>query len=147
MLFQTNSRPRRHKRPFGLRPKRYVPQLVLLLAAALIIIFLHGCGKEPAQGPIGYPGAAGPKGDKGDQGEAAEVSPYSIVSVLDPCGDAPGVVDEVLLKLSNGQVLVSFSASFNGHNTRLALLPPGTYSTTDGSNCIFTLHSNGTVTN
>jgi hypothetical protein len=68
---------------------------------------------------------------------------FSSVEVLDPCGDAPGVYDEVLLRLSDGTVLVSFSANASGDNTRFALIGPGTYTTTDGSNCTFTLTSEG----
>lgn len=69
----------------------------------------------------------------------------SIVAVLDPCGDTAGVVDEVLLKLSNGQVLASFSDKANGKNTRFSILSENvTYQTTDGSNCTFKI-VNGAV--
>lgn len=75
-------------------------------------------------------------------GEAA-VGLFSSVTVLDPCGDAPNIVDEVILRLADGTVLASFSTNASGLNTRFAFLSPGTYQTTDGSNCVFTLNSQG----
>lgn len=117
--------------------------LIVIAAALLFLVILFtGCG---ADGAAGQQGPAGPQGPTGPQGEDAELPPYAVTSIVDPCGDAPGVIDEVLLKLANGQVLVSFSANANGNNTRLAILPPGNYVTTDGSNCAFTLTSTGQV--
>jgi hypothetical protein len=69
-----------------------------------------------------------------------------IVSIVDPCGTKPGYYNEVLLKLSNGQLLSSFSDNANGLNTHFAVLPDGNYATTDGTNCQFTV-LNGSVTN
>lgn len=74
---------------------------------------------------------------------ASVEGPFSNVEVMDPCGDTPGKVDEVLLRLSDGTVLVSFSDNAAGNNTRFALIAPGTYSTTDGTGCTFTLGSDG----
>lgn len=73
-------------------------------------------------------------------------SPYTPVAMLNPCGNAPGIYNEVLLKLSDGTVLSSFSDNANGLNTRFSIIGPGTYSTTDGDNCVFTLDSNGNIT-
>lgn len=125
------------------RAMNYLPQLAMLAAGALLLLLAYGCAKEGPAGPIGYPGATGPKGE---QGEKADIPPYTAVNVIDPCGDAPNLIDEILLVLANGQVLVSFSDHKNGNNTRLALLPPGTYVTTDGSNCAFTVTSDGQIT-
>lgn len=105
---------------------RYISLLLMLLA-------LSSCGKDGKNGKDGAQGPAGPTGA------------YNIVSIVDPCGDSPSVVDEVLLILANGQVLVSFSANANGDNTRFALLPYGSYLTTDGSACYFTLSAAGIV--
>lgn len=75
---------------------------------------------------------------------AAASGEFSNTELLDPCGDAPGVVDEVLIRLADGRVLSSFSANAAGDYTRFALLPvPGTYMTTDGSNCQFSLSAEG----
>jgi hypothetical protein len=99
----------------------------------LLLVLLVGCGKN------------GKNGIDGKAGNNAVTSTYSISHVVDPCGDAPNIVDEVLLVLYNKQVLVSFSQNQSGLNTRLALLPAGTYTTTDGSNCTFTLDNQGNI--
>lgn len=59
----------------------------------------------------------------------------NIVGIVDICGDAPGIVDEVLLKLSNGRFLASFSDNAAGQNTRFSILGNGNYISTDGSHC------------
>jgi hypothetical protein len=61
--------------------------------------------------------------------------------VYDPCGDSPDF-DEILLKLADGTVLAYFES---GSNRFLTTLRPGTYRTTDGSNCVFTLNNDGTI--
>lgn len=109
-----------------------------LLFSALLLLVASGCGRNH-QGIAGAPGAKGDRGDKGEAGTPA------ILEVIDPCGDADDIVDEVLIRMSNGQVLVSFSDSANGNNTRLAVLPPGSYMTTDGSACQFTVGNDGQV--
>lgn len=70
----------------------------------------------------------------------------NITEIVDPCGDSAGKVDEVLLRLANGQLLASYSDAANGLNTRFAMLQSGTYSTTDGTSCVFTVQANGQVT-
>lgn len=110
------------------------------IALMLTLILLAACGKDGAQGPAGQQGAPGANG------KDAELPAYAVTQIIDPCGDAPSVVDEVLLKMANGQFLVSFSENASGKNTRLAVLPAGTYITTDGSNCTFTITAGGNVT-
>lgn len=68
----------------------------------------------------------------------------NIVSIKDPCG-SQGSYNEVLLKLSNGKYLASFSENANGLNTRFVLLTDGNFRTTDGSGCYFTVSGSGTV--
>lgn len=99
-------------------------------------------------GPAGESivGPMGPQGLPGADGVDAPITPFSNVTVVDPCGDAPTVVDEVLLKLGDGTVLASFSDNANGANTRFSLLNPGTYMTSDGSNCVFTVSNDGNIT-
>lgn len=63
----------------------------------------------------------------------------NIVSVYDPCGDKPGKYDEVFLVLSTGEFLSSFSDNANGLNTRFSKLTPGSFMTTDSTNCYFTV--------
>jgi hypothetical protein len=60
------------------------------------------------------------------------------MEIVDPCGDTPNKFDEILFRLSNG-VLVAYFES--GSNRYLSVIPPGTYKTTDGNNCIFTVDS------
>lgn len=84
-------------------------------------------------------------GEPGPQGEPGPVSPYQLSEIIDPCGDAAGIYDEVILKMASGRLLASFSDNANGNNTRLSELVPGSYITTDGSNCYFTVASNGSV--
>lgn len=128
-------------------------------------------GHVGPSGIPGNPGAPGPKGDKGDSctvtsaingaiiscengtsvlilnGEDAPPTAYSIVELVDPCGDAPGIYDEVFLRLQNGLLVASFSDNSNGKNTRFAVLTPGSYQTTDGSGCYFSINSNNEVYN
>ena len=69
----------------------------------------------------------------------------NIVAIKDPCGDTPGKFDEVFLQLSSGKYLASFSDSMSGTNTRFAVLEDGTFVTSDGTACQFTVSGNGTV--
>lgn len=106
-------------------------------------------GEQGDQGDQGAKGDKGEKGNKGDQGNtgaSAPISPYEVTQIIDPCGDAPGIFDEVFLKMANGTLIASFSDNANGNNTRLSILTPGSYVTTDGSNCHIVVHSDGTVT-
>lgn len=108
-------------------------QVALLFLAALLVVSLFGCGKDASDGLPGPRGEAGPKGSD------------SIVAIIDPCGDSPTVIDEIVIILADGNVLVSFSEQANGKNTRLALLPPGSYITTDGSSCAFTVNNDSSI--
>jgi hypothetical protein len=83
-------------------------------------------------------------GVDGQDGQDAPPTPFSPVGVIDPCGPQ-GPYDEVLLQLSNGLILASFSENQDGLNTRLVLLPDGIYKSTDGTSCIFKVDS-GNVT-
>ena len=84
-------------------------------------------------------------GVPGPQGEQGPASPYTITEIIDPCGNASGIYDEVLLKLQSGKILASFSDSANGKNTRLSEITQGNYVATDGSNCHFSVDSLGNV--
>lgn len=106
---------------------------VVLLA---LVMLASACGKK---------GDTGTSGPAGSNGSSAPVNQYNVAAILDPCGDAPGITDEVLLRLTNGQLLVFFANNVNGDYGRLALIGPGTYSTTDGSGCTFTVDNAGNV--
>lgn len=66
-----------------------------------------------------------------------------IKAKIDPCGNAPGIDDELLLLLSDNSLL--WLQVDNGKNARLSEGREGNWMTTDGSNCHFTVHSNGVV--
>lgn len=88
-------------------------------------------------------GAPGPTGPQGIPGMPAPPTAYTVAGVVDPCGDAPGIYDEVFLRFANGNLVASFSDNINGYNTRLSELPDGNYVTTDGSGCNFNVSTLG----
>lgn len=116
-------------------------------------------GGVGAAGPVGprgesIVGPVGPKGDRGDVGEVgpagadgsdgqdAPPTPYTVSDIIDPCGDGPGY-DEVLLVLANGTLLAHYA---DGVKQFLSVIGPGTYTTTDGTGCVFTVSPSGLVT-
>lgn len=117
-------------------------ELVLLFCFA--IIFLSACvrgprGDQGSQGAQGFVGEQGESGPQGNQGSTGLPGQDAVIDIIDPCGDAVGIYDEVILRLSTGQLLASFSDSASGSNTRFSLLERGFYVTTDGSNCHFSV--------
>lgn len=72
---------------------------------------------------------------------------FSIVGIVDPCGDAPGIHDEVFLRLADNSLLASFSDNMDGTNTRFVVIDPGSYQTTDGDNCSFTIDAGFNIIN
>lgn len=89
-------------------------------------------------GVNGENGKDGENGKNGKDGKVAELPAYTPIDVISLCG-TNRAYPEVLLRLNNGQVLSSFSASTAGAMTRLVILPDGNYMTTDGSSCAFQL--------
>lgn len=77
-------------------------------------------------------------GTNGIDGSDAPATPYTVVNVIKPCPTVSGPHPEVLLVLANRTLLASVSQSA-GANTRLALVTPGNYTTTDGRSCAFTV--------
>jgi len=106
-----------------------------------------GTSSIVSNGSNGQDGQDGADGTDGQDGQDAPQGPLDIAEIIDPCQDAPGVVDEVLLKLGNGSILVLFASNANGNNPRLALLGPGNYMTSDTTNCFFTIDSNSAIIN
>lgn len=100
------------------------------------------CGSTSTLVLNGAPGATGPQGQPGTP---APPTAYSVVNVIDPCGPSGGA-DEVFLELANGTLVASFSDNAAGQNTRLSILNDGSYVTSDGTNCAFTLSTDTSVT-
>lgn len=94
------------------------------------------CGSSSVLITNGMPGA---------QGVPGPVTTYGIDKLIDPCGATPGIYNEVFLRLANGQLIWSLSDNANGQNTRLALAADGNWVTTDGSNCTFSISTNGNI--
>lgn len=112
-----------------------------------IASYLTACGPDliVVQGQPGPQGSPGIDGRDGIDGADAVLPPYTVTEIIDPCGDVPNVYDEVLLKLANGQILASFSQNGSALTTRFSLIPAGTYQTTDGTGCVFSVSSSGVV--
>lgn len=89
----------------------------------------------------------GRNGINGTNGTNGVTSTYSITSLVNPCGDAPGIADEVFLKLVDGTLLWLQVDNASGLNARLAIAQPGSWITTDGDNCQFTLNADGSISN
>lgn len=118
------------------------------LITLLLVLGLTSCaGPRGNDGTNGLDGDPGAPGLNGSNGLDAPPTPYTPVALVNPCGDAPGIADEVFIQMANGQLVVSFSDSASGQNTRFAILMPGNYQTTDGDHCTFTLSADGTISN
>jgi len=84
--------------------------------------------KDGTDGADGQDGEQGPQGEQGTPGEDA------ILEIIDPCGDAVGKPDEILLVLNDGQILAWYK------DIGLSILICGqTYVTTDSQKCKFRL--------
>lgn len=69
------------------------------------------------------------------------MSNHNVTKIVDPCGDTPGKYDEIFFRTSTGKIIASFSDNANGLNTRFSEIPVGSYSTTDGTGCTFSVVS------
>lgn len=67
-----------------------------------------------------------------------------IIDLYDPCGDDPGEIDEVLLQASDGRWAAYFQ---QGSRRMIAVLPPGSYQTTDNQKCRFEITNSGSIVN
>lgn len=96
-------------------------------------------GKNGVDGRAGVDGQPGERGETGLPGIPGQPGLDADLEIIDPCGDAPGIHDEVLVRLPDGSLLVSMSDQVSGKNTRFVVLGPGDYQTTDGSSCVFSV--------
>lgn len=130
-------------------------------------------GKQGEIGPSGIPGPSGAPGESGSScrtlpfsggaevqcsdgtsevilngvpgtdGRDAPPTPYTVTEVYDPCGRQTSY-DEVLLRMSSGQLLAHYAS---GSDQFLTLIGPGNYVTTDGTHCYFTVNSDMSISN
>ena len=105
------------------------------------------CNGQPGeQGPAGDAGAVGPQGPAGDagaigpQGPVGTAGPLGVVAVISPC-NTPATDNESFLGLGDGSLIAVWSDGPS--DTHLVDLANGTFVTTDGTGCVFTL--SGTV--
>lgn len=82
-------------------------------------------------------GTNGVNGVNGADGQAAPAGPYNIIELIDPCGKQ-GRFDELLLRLENKQLVAHYS---HGVNQFLTTIGPGSYKTTDGTECYFYINN------
>lgn len=116
------------------RSVHFLPQEACVAAMVPEGVMLSCPGQDPVLIENGQDGADGQDGIDGQDGAD------SIVQIVDPCGDDPGEVDEVLLVMHNGTVLAWFK------NVGLVVLQPGaSYQTTDKQKCNFSIDASGNV--
>lgn len=109
------------------------------------VVFQSSCTVEKLQGGsvISCPDGTEVEVQDGVNGSNGLDGQDAIVSVIDPCGDAPNILDEVIFRLNNNSLMVYFES---GSKRYLTLLEPGTYITTDNQKCVFTVDDNFQVT-
>lgn len=111
---------------------------------ALIVFLLltSSCGSDAqiVQGPAG---ASGTSGTSPSPQPTVSPDPFAVVAEIYPCNNT-GPNDEVIFQLANGQLIASLSHIFTG--SELTPLAPGSYYTSDGEHCHFTVNANGAVT-
>jgi hypothetical protein len=122
----------------------------LIECADNTVLVLNGVngidGADGVDGQDGADGVDGIDGVDGQDGADAPPTAYTVTEIIDPCGNHSTRIDEVLLRLANGSIIASFSDNVSGLNTRFAIIGAGTYGTTDGTGCIFTVSNTGVVT-
>lgn len=107
-------------------------------------------GEVGPRGPKGDPGSTGPQGTQGtpgangNDGHDAPASSYGILGMVDPCGPQSSY-DEVFLRLANGHLIALFTDNIHGDNPRLSEIGDGSFMTTDGTNCYFSISILGGV--
>lgn len=141
-----------HKMKMKTKMKILILGMILSLSAceekASFTFECEDCVVEGPAGTAGADGTDGQNGADGLNGSDGQDGSNSIIAIIDPCGDAPNIHDEVLLKLDDGRLLASFSSNVNGDYTRFSILQPGVnYMTTDGSGCFFSVDTGNNLFN
>jgi hypothetical protein len=101
-------------------------------------------GSQGVQGVAGQQGQQGAQGVQGQQGiQGAAGASFTSADIIQPCTASSSPWKEVLLCLPDGNILADFSDNASGLDTRLSLIPPGTYQDTDNSGCVFNVAASG----
>jgi len=95
------------------------------------------CSNTSAVVYNGKDGTDGEDGVDGKDGEDAPVGTYTFTESIDPCG-SESQFDEVLFRTGAGELVAHYS---KGNKQFLTFIGPGSYKTTDGTNCLFTVNS------
>lgn len=126
--------------------KKELFNLNSILLALLFATMIMGCagrdGEDGLQGAPGINGIDGAPGADGSDGVDAQPDPYAVKEIIDPCGKQ-AAYDEVILRLNNGVLLSHYS---DGAKQFMVVLSPGSYRTTDGTNCLFHVSATKQVT-
>lgn len=102
-------------------------------------------GVDGQDGSNGADGQNGSDGSNGHDGVSPTLSPFMPTELVSFCGDVTRTWSEVGFRLANGMIVASFSENENGKNTRWTVIIPGTYRTTDGYSCNFTVTNTGQI--
>jgi hypothetical protein len=89
----------------------------------------------------GQDGTDGEDGENGTDGSDGQDGESFFYGTIDPCGpQTANGLDEVLLEFNDSSIYAVYASGGRIHLTKLT---PGTYVTTDGTNCVFTIDENG----
>lgn len=99
-------------------------------------------GQDGQDGEDGEDGEDGQDGTNGTNGTNGQNGSDGVIEVINPCG-VQGQFEELLFRLSDGKV---YALYFGSGNAFLTWLSPGSYVTTDGKNCHFSVNSSNQVT-
>lgn len=116
----------------------------LAMTLCVTLATLTACAPQkgdPGQSIIGPTGPAGRDGTDGRDGVDGTNGADAYFEVIDPCG-RQATHDEILFRMSDGRLFAYFE---NGGKRYLTIITPGTYQTTDGTNCVFVVDANGEV--
>ena len=103
---------------------------------------LVSCGDETVLIKDGMKGATG---TQGEPGTSVPDGASLLIAVINPCGDAPGIYDEIVFVDTDGHAYAYYEdnadyTSYKDQNRRIIEIPVNTYlRTTDGDNCKFKL--------
>lgn len=103
----------------------------------MVVFMVSACAKQV--GPAGEVGPQGVAGTIGAQGVPG--TPGTVIHAVTLCPTLGGAYPESYLTI--GDDLYAVYSDNNG--AHLAQLTPGTYRTTDGRNCIFSVNANNTI--